>query len=115
MLDPSGIAITTASGTQMSPHVAFDGTRHIIAWFDATNTSFFGEGNIWAARLGVDGVLLDGPPDAGGHAINTGPNIKDRPRVISLAHNTLVTWGRPASWATEALASLARASTRMAR
>jgi hypothetical protein len=95
VLDPSGIAITIAPGTRRSPHVAFDGTRHIIAWFDVINPSFFGEGNIWAARLGASGVLLDGPPDAGGYIVNAGPNLKDRPRVISLAHKALVTWGTP--------------------
>jgi hypothetical protein len=95
VLDPSGIAVSTAPGAQITPHAAFDGTRDIVVWFDATDTSLFGEGNVRGARLGTDGSLIDGPPEAGGFTVNDGPDVKDRPRALALGQGTLVVWGTP--------------------
>lgn len=92
LLDPSGIAVCTAPGEQRHPHAAFDGTRNIVVWFDATNPHMWGEGNVRGARLGTDGVL-DGLPEAGGFAINTGPGLKDHPRALRFGQGTLVAWG----------------------
>ncbi|MGC4119857.1 MAG: hypothetical protein QM765_35830 [Myxococcales bacterium] len=92
VLDPSGIAICTAPGEQRHPHAAFDGTRNIVVWFDATEPHMWGEGNVRGARLGTDGVL-DGLPEAGGFGINTGPGYKDHPRALRFGQGTLVAWG----------------------
>ena len=95
VLDPSGIPVGTAPGQQITPHAVFDGTRDIVVWYDAIETSLIGDGNIRGARLGRDGTLIDGPPENGGFVINDGPNVKDRPRAIKLGQGTLVVWGTP--------------------
>jgi hypothetical protein len=95
LVDPAGLAITTTPPHQTDPHVAFDGTNYVVAWFDSKEVSFIGDGDIRGARLGVDGTLLDGPAASGGFAISANEDLKGHPRVIAFAQGSLVVWEVP--------------------
>jgi hypothetical protein len=56
VLDPSGIAISTLTGTQHEPSVAYNGADYLVVWQDGP---YEGGGGIGGARVTADGVLLD--------------------------------------------------------
>ena len=62
VLDPAGIAISTTSGGQLFPHVAFDGANFMAAWLDSRS----GEWDIYGGRISGGGDVLE--PDAIGIA-----------------------------------------------
>jgi len=78
VLDAGGIAISTASGNQQYPAVAFDGTNYLVVW---------SSGGVHGARVTQAGVVLD----AGGIAISAG----GRPAVAFDGANYLVVWENP--------------------
>lgn len=94
VLDPEGIAVSTAEGDQASPHVAFDGTNFIATWYAGTDSSTIGDGDIRGARLGSDGSLVDTPSSAGGFAVNTSQGSKGVPRAVGFGAGSLVVWHR---------------------
>jgi hypothetical protein len=55
VLDPGGIAISTATYSQWYPAVAFDGTNYLVAWQDYRTTDF----DIFASRVTPAGAVLD--------------------------------------------------------
>jgi hypothetical protein len=55
VLDPAGIAICIDPGGQSLPTVAFDGSEWLVAWQDVRD----GEPDIYGARVGTDGTVLD--------------------------------------------------------
>ena len=57
VLDPGGIAISTATGGQTFPSVAFDGSNYLVVWEDDRN----GVSNVdvYGARITQDGVVLE--------------------------------------------------------
>jgi hypothetical protein len=61
VLDPGGIPVSTASGDQQAPVVAFDGTNSLVAWQDSIPGVAT---NIRGARVARTGVVLDGAPIA---------------------------------------------------
>ena len=85
VLDPEGIQISTAPGSQGPPHVIFDGTNYFVVWRD-------GGGGILGRRIRLDGTLLDGPADSGGIAINTDSASKGDPRASFDGRNYFVVW-----------------------
>ena len=73
VLDPAGIAITTAPHIQGEPDLTFDGTNYLAVWPDArrypsqTQPPF----DVFGTRISPAGALLDGTASAGGIAICT--------------------------------------------
>ncbi len=95
VVDPDGIAVASGPAPEQVPDVAFDGSNHVVAWFEARTTSLIGDGDIRGARVGSDGALVDGPASAGGFAISTSELLKDRPRVSRFDPGVVVVWETP--------------------
>jgi hypothetical protein len=85
VLDPVGF-IVSRSGA--SPSVTLLGTNYFVVWEDSRNrgTNFYTD--IYGARIGRDGVVLD----AEGIPICTAPNYQFAPRAASDGTNCLVVW-----------------------
>jgi hypothetical protein len=87
VLDPAGIAISTATNSQANPSVAFDGTNYLVAWEDARSGS---TSDIYGARVSQSGVVLD--PPGTGVAISTAAFNQGTPSVAFDGTNLLVAW-----------------------
>ena len=86
VLDPAGIAISSADWEQTEPAVAFDGTNYLVTWMDrrsGTNTDIYG------ARVSQAGAVLD----PAGIAISTTASFEQQPAVAFDGTNQLVAWG----------------------
>ncbi|MBE0434006.1 T9SS type A sorting domain-containing protein [candidate division WOR-3 bacterium] len=55
ILDPDGIAISTAPGEQTNPSIAFDGVNYIVVWQDYRSGSW----DIYGAKLDTSGTTVD--------------------------------------------------------
>ncbi len=85
VLDPSGIAISTATARQAHPAVAFDGVHYLVVWDDQrTNLS----DDIYGSRVNPSGGVLD----AKGIAISTAANRQEYPSVTYGGGSYLVAW-----------------------
>ncbi|MEO0114117.1 MAG: T9SS type A sorting domain-containing protein [candidate division WOR-3 bacterium] len=84
VLDPDGIAISTAFDIQCPPSVASNGTNSLVVWEDARSG---GGHRIYGARVSPTGEVLD--PD--GILIANGPYVR-WPSVASDGSNYLVVW-----------------------
>ena len=85
ILDPGGIAISTAEREQREPTVAFDGANYLVAWTDyrsGTNTDIYG------ARVSRAGTVLD----PAGIAIQTATGHQGPPTLAFGGTNYLVAW-----------------------
>src|SRR6266545_2102639 len=89
VLDPAGIAISTAPAHQHQVAVASRGDNFLVVWIDER----FGaqEDDVYGARVADDGTVLD----AGGIPISTEPQDAYAPSVASDGTNYLVAWGDP--------------------
>jgi phosphoribosylformylglycinamidine (FGAM) synthase PurS component len=85
VLDPQGIAISTATSWQFSPAVAFDGTDFLVAWEDNRSDP---DGDIYATRVTSQGVVLD----PSGIAVSTAANEQYLPAIAFDGANCLVAW-----------------------
>ncbi len=85
VLDPEGIAISTATDLQGAPSVAFDGTDYLVVWEDFR--SFFSF-DIYGCRVNPSGTVLD----QAGIAISTAPYNQRQPTVAFDGVNYLVVW-----------------------
>ena len=83
VLDPNGIAISTASNNQMAPAVVFCGINYLVAWGDERSLS-----DLYGARVSVSGTVLD----PNGIAISTAASIQECPSVAFDGTNCLVVW-----------------------
>jgi len=58
VLDSSGIPVARSDADWPGPHVAFDGSNYVVAWLDQRGSG----DDIYCARVGPEGVLLDSGP-----------------------------------------------------
>jgi hypothetical protein len=84
VLDPGALTVSSASGAQTRPSVAFDGTNYLVAWEDKRA----GNLDVYAARVNTIGVVLD----AGGIPVTTGPAREGAPSVSYGDGQYLVAW-----------------------
>jgi len=84
VLDPSGIAISTAANDQNEPALAFDGANFLVVWTDYRG----GPRDIYGARVTPAGVVLD----TSGIAISTAGNDQESPALAFDGANFLVVW-----------------------
>jgi hypothetical protein len=74
---------------QEQASVVFDGSRYDVTWFDRSHDpSIVDEGQIFAARIGTDGVILD----PGGHLIPTMPRAKDGLQIGRVGSQAVIVW-----------------------
>ena len=94
VLDPAGIPISVAVGSQDYPHVVYGGGQYFVVWQDNRNdpSAFPPRMDIFGARITADGILLDGPTDTGGIAISTVAFPKELPRVAFDGTDYFVIW-----------------------
>lgn len=86
VLDPPGIAISTATGRQRYPSVAFDGTNFLVVWSDERNG--YGARDIYGTLVEPDGSLLS----PSGTVISDDALAQDYPSVAFDGTNYLVVW-----------------------
>ncbi len=87
VLDPSGILISSALGTQTSPAVSYDGTNWLVVWGDSRNSTTSGN-DIYGARVSGAGAVLD----ASGIAVCATAGEQTSPAVAHNGANWLVVW-----------------------
>ncbi|MCX6841759.1 MAG: T9SS type A sorting domain-containing protein [candidate division WOR-3 bacterium] len=85
VLDPTGIAISTATGGQIGLSVAFDGTNFLVVWQDSRDNV---DWDIYGARVSQSGSVLD----PAGIAISAATNNEAHPSVAFDGTNYLVVW-----------------------
>jgi len=85
VLDPSGIAISSASQAQESALLEFDGTNYLVVWQDNRNIS---SSDIYGARVDTSGTVLDSL----GIAISTAPDDQSNPSICFDNTQYFVVW-----------------------
>lgn len=90
VISPEGFPISSATNYQGAPHLAFDGTNSLVIWLDQRNYEpDYYHFDIYGARVGTNGVVLDGE----GIAINTHvTEYKNDPRVCFDGKTFFITW-----------------------
>jgi hypothetical protein len=86
VLDPDGIAVSSAEAEPECPAVSFDGTNFLVVWDDYRYDHL--DPDICGARVGPEGVVLD----TGGLIISTGEGYQIVPAVGFDGTNFLVAW-----------------------
>lgn len=84
VLDPGGILILSASGSQVAADVLFDGTRYFVVWADYRGS----HQDIYGGRVLPDGTVLD----AGGKAISTANYNQTLPKAAFDGTKYFVVW-----------------------
>ncbi|MCX7995956.1 MAG: T9SS type A sorting domain-containing protein [candidate division WOR-3 bacterium] len=84
VLNPAGIAISTASQYQMTPCVTFGGGNYLVVWIDMRN----GNWDIYGARVNPSGTVLD----PSGIPICTNTSTQMAPAVGFDGVNYVVVW-----------------------
>jgi hypothetical protein len=87
VLDPSGIAISTAQDMQRNPTAAFDGTNYFVVWEDRRNGV---DTDLYGARINASGTLLD----ASGLTVASAPGDQTEPFVIFDGTNYFLVWSQ---------------------
>jgi hypothetical protein len=84
VLDTAGVAVCTASGNQVTPAVAYNGTDYLVLW------QYQGVGirDIYGARVSRQGVVLE--PD--GFMVSAAAGTEEQPAAASDGDNFLVVW-----------------------
>jgi hypothetical protein len=84
VLNPTGIAISTAANYQYFPDVSFDGTNYMVVWQDNRSGTF----DIYASRVAQNGVVLD----PAGIQISTATDEQNYPAIDFDGTNYFVVW-----------------------
>ncbi|MBM3331955.1 hypothetical protein FJY68_08925 [candidate division WOR-3 bacterium] len=84
VLDPEGIPVSTASGYQGEPAIAFDGTNYLVVWSDLRSVG----ADIYGARVTQDGSVLD----PSGIALLTDSADQTAPAVCYDGSNVQLVW-----------------------
>lgn len=84
LLDTEPIAISEATGSQMSPRAAFDGTNYLVVWYDSRGGLY----DIYCTRVAQNGTVLN----PAGIAISTAANYQYFPDVSFDGNNYMVVW-----------------------
>ncbi|MEJ7584631.1 MAG: hypothetical protein WKF43_11225 [Acidimicrobiales bacterium] len=85
VLNPNGIPLSANAADQTRPTVAFDGTRHLVAWQD--ERSGIGP-DIYGTRVTTLGL----PLNPAGPALSTATGDQEQPAVAFDGTNHLVVW-----------------------
>lgn len=81
--------IFSASGEQVEPVLAFDGTNYLVVWRDTRNGSGPAEStDVYGARVSPVGRVLD----PSGIAIATAPGVQGEPSIAFDGTNHFVVW-----------------------
>ena len=86
VLDPLGIPVSKAAGSQWAPSVAFDGANFLVAWQD--DRSNVTGPDVYGGRVSPAGILLD----PGGIPISAAPGGQLLPAVARAGASWLVVW-----------------------
>jgi len=84
VVDAEAIAVSTETGDQSSPTVAFDGTSYLVVWSDRRRGTL----DIYGARVQPSGVVAD--PE--GIPISVATSHPDFPAIASGATGCFVVW-----------------------
>jgi hypothetical protein len=87
VLDPAGIAISTAPSDQLTPTAVGGTNGYFVAWADNRNSGTTSS-DIYGARVSNAGVLLD----SNGVAITTAHSTQDEPAMAANGGTVLVVW-----------------------
>jgi hypothetical protein len=85
VLDPTGFAVSVASGFQTASSLAYDGTNYLATWADGRS----GNQDIYGTRISSAGAVLDGVTT--GKPISTAPGDQSFPEV-AFNGSYLVAW-----------------------
>ena len=94
VLDGNGLTVCNTGKVTETPRVAFGGGQYLVVWRDGRHSADYSEGfDIYGARVGTNGVLVDGPATTGGLRIS-GDKMPDAgyPRAVYTGSEYLVTW-----------------------
>ena len=84
VVDPGGIAVSTADSSQNNSAIAFDGYNYLIVWQDDRNGSY----DIYGSRVGLNGVVQD----PAGIVISTGNGDQINPSIAFDGSSYIVVW-----------------------
>ena len=84
VLDPGGVAISTAPDDQTASALAWNGGGYVVAWQDARGVDL----DIYGSRVTAAGAVLD----PGGLAVSTGLQDQRTPSVTAGGLTTLIAW-----------------------
>lgn len=84
VLDPDGIAISTAPGSQVDPSVVFGDSSYLVVWYDWRN----GPSDIYGSRVTPSGVVLD----TAGIMISADSGCQKQPAVSFDGADYFVVW-----------------------
>ena len=87
VLDPDGLAVSSATGSQLTPDVAYAGDEFLVVWEDRRVGP---GGDIYGARVSADGSLQ--VADAEGIELAGGEASQGRPSVTASAGAFAVAW-----------------------
>jgi hypothetical protein len=84
VVDPQGLPVIVAPAAQYTPELVFLAGKYFLAWVDSRG----GRSSIYGARVGTDGVSVDGT----GFPLPNVPNTQDTPAAASDGSRYFVVW-----------------------